>query len=259
MIQKVEALVLRSIDYQESSKILTIFTRELGALGVIVKGARRAKNKYGASLEPLAHINAVIYIKESRELQLLTDADLISSFPKMQQDFEKLFISLSIIELVYIITRHSEKSEPLFDLLIESLVTIENATNSVVLLFYYFEVRVIELLGFQPAIGICASCKKKINDLLDQGVKRVLFEFGRGSFQCESCFQVQDADASIDIRAMALWEQLSRLNVKETNELFFDTALQGDLDRVLSMYLEHHQPEMRKLRAKQMFDAIRKQ
>ncbi len=259
MIKKVEALVLRSIDYQESSKILTIFTRELGASGVIVKGARRAKNKFGASLEPLAHIHAVLYIKESRELQLLTDAELISSFPKIQRDFEKLFLSLSILELVYIITRHDGQSESLFDLLIETLKIIENATNSVVLLFYYFEVRVIELLGFQPSIEGCASCNKNVYDLLDQGEKRALFELGRGSFQCESCFPVLGAEFSVDLKAIALWEQLSRLNVKEIKGLIFNTEIQGDLDRVISMYLEHHQPEMRKLRAKQMFDAIRNQ
>ena len=94
MIQKVEAVVLRSMNYQESSKILTIYTRESGTMGVLVKGARRAKSKFGASLEPLAHINAIVYVKESRELQLLTDAELLSSFPKTQEEFDKLFISL---------------------------------------------------------------------------------------------------------------------------------------------------------------------
>ncbi len=259
MIIKVDAIVLRSLDYQESSKILTIFTREQGALSVIVKGARRAKNKFGASLEPLAHINAVLYIKETRELQLLTEAELISSFPKIQCDFEKLFLSLSILELVYVVTRHTEQNELLFDLLKETLETIENATKSVVLLFYYFEVRVIELLGYRPSIEGCASCNKSVQDLLQQGAKRALFEFMRGSFQCESCFPLQDAEFPVDVRAIALWEQLSRLNVKEIKELYLNTDVQGDLDRIITMYLEHHQPEMRKLRAKQMFDAIQNQ
>ncbi len=257
MIQKVEAVVLRSMNYQESSKILTIFTREFGALGVIVKGARRAKNKFGASLEPLAHINAIIYKKESRELQLLTDAELIDSFPGIQQDFEKLFLSLSILELTYIVTRHSEKSNPLFDLLVNTLHTIESATKSVVLLFYYFEARVIVLLGFQPSIDRCSSCGRKVNELMEQGARQVIFELDRGSFQCALCLPVNDTDDSVDIGTMTVWEQLRLLNVKEIRDLDWNREIQGDLDRVISRYLEHHQPEMRTLRAKQMFDAIR--
>lgn len=257
MIQKVEAVVLRSMEYRESSKILTILTREFGALGVIVKGARGTKNKFGASLEPLAHINTVLYVKESRELQLLSDAELISSFPHIQQDFEKLFLSLSILELTYIVTRHSERSDPLFDSLVEVLHAIENATKSVILLFYYFETRVIHLLGFQPAIASCSSCGKRIGELMNQGVRRVIFEYDRGSFQCGGCLPVHDANVSFDIRVLALWEQISGSNVKEIQDLTWNPEMQGDMDQIITRYLEHHQPEMRTLRAKQMFDSLR--
>jgi DNA repair protein RecO (recombination protein O) len=257
MMHKVEAIVLRSMDYRETSKILTLYTREFGALGVIVKGVRRAKNKFGASLDPLAHINAVIYKKESRELQLLTDAELITSYSRIQQDFEKLFISLSVIELTYIVTRHSEQNLSLFDLLVEVLDTIEFATKPVILLFYYFETRLIGLLGFQPLIGQCSSCGRKTGELSEKGMERVHFEYDRGSFQCSHCLPVFDLGASFDIQAMVIWEQLSRLHVKQITDVTLKQEVQGDLDRMITRYMVQHQPEMRELRSKQIFESIR--
>ncbi len=257
MIHKIEAIVLRSMNYLESSKIVTLYSREYGAIGVIVKGARRAKNKFGASLEPLAHINAVIYKKDTRELQLLTDAELISSFPKIQQDFEKLFLSLSILELTYMATRYAEQNDALFNLIIEVLEEIEHATKSSLLLFYYFETQIIRLLGFQPSIESCSSCKKPINELEERGIRRVLFEIDRGTFQCEKCIPVLDTGMSTDLGAVKLWEQLSRLYVKKAAAMFWNREIQGDLDRIISRYIEHHQPEIRTLRAKQMFESIR--
>lgn len=257
MIQKVEAIVLRSMEYQETSKILTIFTREFGSLGVIVKGARKNRNKFGASLEPLAHIRAVVYKKETRDLQLLTDAELISSYPKIQRDFEKLFLSLSMLELVYFVTRHREQNELLFDLLLHALEAIEHATNSIVLLFYYFEARLIWLLGFQPSLDACTQCHRNIHQLIAEGIQRVVFDYSRGSFRCGDCHPVSEFDELFDSKVLALWEQLGRLNVKEIKDVAWDREIQGALDRLITRYLQHHQPDMKKLQAKEMYDSMR--
>jgi DNA repair protein RecO (recombination protein O) len=257
MIQKVEAVVLRSMNYQESSKILTIYTRQSGAMGVLVKGARRTKNKFGASLDQLAHINAIVYVKESRELQLLTDAELISSFPKTQQNFDKLFISLSVIELLYLLSRHTEQNEPLYDLLLEVIYAIERATNSVITLFYYFEAHVVRLLGFQPSLERCSECNRSSRELAESGVANVLFEYQRGSYLCESCMPHSDDRLLTDLRAVMMWEHLGRADVKNIMGLTVPEAIQGDLDTMLTRYLEYHQPEIRQLRAKKLFDSMR--
>lgn len=256
MIQKVEAVVLRSMNYRESSKILTLYTRQFGAMGVIVKGARRSQNKYGASLEPLAHIHAVVYKKETRDLQLLTEAELVCSFPKIQSDFEKFFLALSVLELTYVVTRHSEQNESLFDLLVSVLEEMESATNSVLLLFYYFEVQLIKLLGFQPSIHSCEACGRAVTEVVKQEPRRVLFEYDRGIFHCSQCLPSIDESLSIDSEAVALWEQLAHLHVKYVRATEWKQSIQGELDRLLTQYLERHQPEMRKIQAKRMFDSI---
>ena len=63
-----DAIVLRSIDYGETSRIVTLFTRERGKIGVMAKGARANRSRFGSTLEPLSHINVVLYYKPGRDL-----------------------------------------------------------------------------------------------------------------------------------------------------------------------------------------------
>ena len=58
-----EAIVLRTIDYSETSRIVTLFTRELGKTGIMAKGARAAKSRFGSTLQPMNRIAAVINIR----------------------------------------------------------------------------------------------------------------------------------------------------------------------------------------------------
>ena len=73
MITKSEAIVLKSMDFRDSSKIVTFYTRSFGKLKGIAKGARQMKSKFGAALEPITRVSLVLYKKEHRDLQLISE------------------------------------------------------------------------------------------------------------------------------------------------------------------------------------------
>lgn len=70
MIIRTDAVVLRGMDYGETSRILTLFTRRHGIIGAIAKGVRRPGSRFGSTLQPLSVIQAVYYYKAERDLQL---------------------------------------------------------------------------------------------------------------------------------------------------------------------------------------------
>ena len=80
MLTKTEAIVIRSMKYGDSSKIVTFYTRQFGKLKGIAKAARRSNNKFGSSLEPLSHVMLVVYKKDHRDLHLISQCDSIQSF-----------------------------------------------------------------------------------------------------------------------------------------------------------------------------------
>jgi DNA repair protein RecO (recombination protein O) len=79
MITKTEAVVLKSMNYRDSSKIVTFYTRGFGKVKCIAKGARQMKSKFGAGLEPITNVSLVLYKKEHRELQLVSQCDAIKT------------------------------------------------------------------------------------------------------------------------------------------------------------------------------------
>ncbi|MBK8550925.1 MAG: DNA repair protein RecO [Ignavibacteria bacterium] len=99
-IVKTEAFVLKSFRYGETSKIVTLFTKDFGKMNAIVKGARNFKSKLCGTLESMNHINAVIYLKDNRDLQLISSAEYKKSYSNIIADFDKLEVAYQIIEIM---------------------------------------------------------------------------------------------------------------------------------------------------------------
>jgi DNA repair protein RecO (recombination protein O) len=101
-IVKSEAVVLGKMNYGDTSSIVSLFTEEEGKVSAIVKGARAPNSKYGRIIDPLNHLQVVFYKKESREVQLVSNAEIVNYFPAVKSDLEVLKYAYAIIELVKI-------------------------------------------------------------------------------------------------------------------------------------------------------------
>ena len=99
MIVSTEAVILKTMKYRDTSRIVTLYTRDFGRLSVIAKGARSRNNKFGASLEPLSHVSAVLYKNEHRDLHLLSKCEISTQFRRIPEDLERLSTAMAIIEL----------------------------------------------------------------------------------------------------------------------------------------------------------------
>src|SRR5207302_46213 len=73
---KTEAIVLRSIRYGEADRILHLYTPDHGRVGAIARGARRARSRFGARLEPFLHIRIVLH-QGRGDLHTVTSADTV--------------------------------------------------------------------------------------------------------------------------------------------------------------------------------------
>jgi recombinational DNA repair protein (RecF pathway) len=74
--EKTRAIVLRVIEFSESSCVVTLFTLDFGKVGALAKGARRPKSAFEGALELLALVRIVFLRKSSDALDLLTEGKL---------------------------------------------------------------------------------------------------------------------------------------------------------------------------------------
>ena len=79
-LHKTEAVVIHTIKLGEADKIATLFTKELGKIKAVAKGARRIKSRFGSSLEPFTHINTTLFEKGNYNLLRIRQADISSHF-----------------------------------------------------------------------------------------------------------------------------------------------------------------------------------
>jgi len=180
-IVQTEALALRSYRLGETSLIVSLFTREHGLLRCVAKGARGPKSRFGASLEPGVRLNAVVYRKLTRDLQLLSKTDIVEALPSLWDDPDRFAAATQVLEFLER-AAYGESGDPeLLDLASETLRAMSTAPVPCLdLIVRGFEIQACERLGYAPQLSACLECRGE----LGQGG---LFHPVRGGLLCESC------------------------------------------------------------------------
>ena len=164
MIIRTEAIVLRKMDYRETSQIVTLFTREKGKMAVLAKGARLLKSRFGSSLQPMSYTQVVFYHKPTRGLQTLSESAHVQPFHRISRDLEKISIGWRIVELVYALMEEEQQHPQVFNLLVEVLGRLDEADVHAINLLPYFQMRLATVLGFAPDID-----RERVEHLPDEG------------------------------------------------------------------------------------------
>ncbi len=256
IIEKTEAIVLRAMKYLESSKIVTLYTEEHGKISVIAKGARRKNNKYGASLEPMTHVMAVVYRKEGRDLQILAECDIVRSYRRISESLQKMSVGLAMIELMNLVAHDEEKNSALFWLLAETLHHLDASHAQPSPLLYFFELHMSGLLGFHPALDRCAACGRAFTDHPPRKMDiRVLME--SGGFLSGACAKKSPGGYRLSVEAFELLLALAHASPAEVPEIVNrDKVVEDETGNFLWTYMQYHIPGIRALNSQKIFTTI---
>jgi DNA repair protein RecO (recombination protein O) len=146
---KTEAIVLRCRNYREQSKLITFYSKSHGKMQGIAKGVRDVKSRWGGALQSMASLNLMFYYSENRTLHLISGAEYSVSYNSIYDDFEKMNFGYRIVELINKTTEDHHENPDLFNLLSESLETLNNATKNYVNVLFNFELGLAKILGFE--------------------------------------------------------------------------------------------------------------
>jgi DNA repair protein RecO (recombination protein O) len=246
MIERTEAVVLRSIDYGETSKILTLYTRSMGKLGVIAKGARSSKSSFGASLQPLSYTEVVYYHKDSRELQILTESSFIHPLHEITKDLQKINVGLRIVELTNNLMFKEEKNVTAFELLVHVLVRLNQTTERPINLWPFFRLRLATLLGFSPHI------ERDVVQSIPESGGVLNLENGAAAPTEETSGRVVSASRTA-LRAFAIYARAD-LDTVMRMEVAPDTY--REVERLIRKFLEHHIEHLRPSKSGRVFDQM---
>ena len=152
------ALVLRTVEVFETSLVATLFTRELGKVSVLAKGARRLKSPLQGGLDLLGVSDMVIFTKAGEALELLAEAAPVERFPSLRRDLAALYAGYYIAELLSDVTDMHDPHPKLFDAATVTLRHLgdEGLRSGRVL---RFELACLRELGIMPSLDLCAPMR----------------------------------------------------------------------------------------------------
>jgi len=274
MITKTEAVILKSMNYRDSSKIVTFYTRRFGKIKCIAKGARQAKNKFGAGLEPITGVMLVLYKKEQRDLQLVSQCDALKTYKNIHSELERMAVALSALELVNQLVHDEEENEALYQLLVETLDEIDRAKKNMLNLFFAFEIRCAALFGFAPDLASCSVCGRGLDEIGADG--SAVFQLARGSVVCAACAGTKGGRESIPLTpARKTGDDASRRTAAEgsvrvsvgilktlhkfltgrldsVSLIELTTAAGNEIDGTLRLYLRQHFEDLKPIKSLDM-------
>ena len=180
-----EGVVLKGWKFGETSTIVSIFTKNFGKVRMMAKGSRSLKSKFKGCLEPLTYIHLIYYEKNTRELQLLSKANLIDPHYGIIGNPLKTTLAFAAAELVEKTVEEENPVEDLFTLLIHTLSSIDRGDKFMEGYFWYFEEHLIDIMGYKANWHSCLACKSSL------GFHGGLFQPEQGGLLCHECSKNQ--------------------------------------------------------------------
>ncbi len=188
-IKKTGAIPLRSIDYRETSRIITAFTEHFGKVQLIAKGVRNPRSKISAAFQNLVHAEIVFYKRETQDIYLVKDASLEDFFEHIHGDLTRFAYASVIADFLFTLLAGEQVSKTLFQYSLFTLRSIDTTSKSdLPSVLAKYLLKGSSIIGFKMQLNVCASCGK-------ENPTPVFFSHDNGGIICGSCQHI-DPQAS---------------------------------------------------------------
>ena len=224
-LRRDQGIVLRGYPFGEADRIVVLVSPNHGKVRVVAKGIRRTKSRFGGRLEPLTHVDLVLY--QGRNLATVTQVSVIEAFPRLRLDLDAVLVAGTMAEAIDKVVVEGEPSHRLFLLLQRGLHALEHGAGGMDLVASFL-LKLMDALGLGPALRYCAACGRR--DDLGR------FSLAGGGLVCSRC----DAGNAVRLRE-GLTEHLARLSTAELSGFTGpDGKLAGDAAGLTRRFVEFH-------------------
>ncbi|MBU6435164.1 MAG: DNA repair protein RecO, partial [Nitrospirae bacterium] len=118
---KTAAITLKSRKWGDADRIVTFYTKEMGKVRGVARGARRMKSRLGASLEPLTICHLNLFEKSGDSLYRISQVDLVEPFMRFREDLTLMTAAARMVNVVGAVTPDGDPDPQLFGTLEQGL------------------------------------------------------------------------------------------------------------------------------------------
>lgn len=232
--EKTEALVIRLADFSESSRVVTLFTREFGKVSALAKGAKRLKSAFEAALDLLAECRVVFLRKSSSGLDILTEAQLLTRFRPSGRDLKALYSGYYVAELLDGLTEPYDPHPLLYDAAVLALRRLAVEPDPRLSLLH-FELTLLREIGQLPDFEQCSVCHQPIT--YSQTAR---FWVSQGGLICPDCGRPEYEHTEVQPGTIAVLRRLAAPSGDESwRRLSVAPQQYRELRRILTAAMSH--------------------
>jgi DNA repair protein RecO (recombination protein O) len=227
---RTEAVILRRQDMGEADRLVVAYSPDRGKLRLVAKGARRPKSRKAGHLEPF--MRAILLIARGRELDIITQAEAVETFPALRNDLLRVGQASYVVELLDRFTLDEGGSRPAYGLLLEALGRLSEGRPAPSVLRYY-ELRLLELMGYRPEFFRCVQCLSEVRP------EAQYFSPALGGALCARCGRGHPGARSLSLEALKVLRHFQRSGFEAAAAPEVRPAVRQEVEDHLEAYLSH--------------------
>jgi DNA repair protein RecO (recombination protein O) len=234
-LYRVEAIVLKRSDHGEADRLLTLLTPDHGKMRAIAKGARKPSSRKSGHVELFTH--CALMLAKGKTHDVVTQADTIDSFIELRDNLDRVGYAYYIAELVDRFSEEATENRALYDLLLHTLGWLGDESNRADLLARFFELRLLQYVGYQPQLFECTNCGKAVEPIENY------FSAEVGGVLDPECAQAQrrvrDAQ-KITLNALKVLRYLQTRDWETVRGLRLTPDVMTEVEVLLQRYIVYH-------------------
>jgi DNA repair protein RecO (recombination protein O) len=241
-VYKAQAIVLRQRKLGEADKIVTLYTSHGGRIDAVAKGVRRTKSRLAGHLQPL--VLGSYLIAEGRDLDIVTQAETVASYPTLRSELERLGRGIYCAELVDRLTPERSEGHPIFVLLRDTLARLDER-EEIDTVVRYFEMRLLDELGYRPNLAACSVCGRRLEAVVNY------WSPVAGGVIGSECAHSEQGGASrpVSVNALKVLRALQGWHFEDVARLRLSAELAAEIEACLGLQVQHVlEREVRSLR-----------
>lgn len=215
MLRQIEGIVLKSQDYGETHKIITIFTKDIGKITAIARGANKPKSKLSAVSQVFIKGEFLVYL--TKGLGTVQQGQTINSHRYIREDIIKTAYAAYMLELTDKLMDEKTPDLFIYDQLQQTLAWMNEEEAFMIPLLMY-EMKLFAKGGFAPVVDSCVNCGR-INELTS-------FSIQEGGVLCQECYSIDSRAVQLPpnlIKILSIFlhvglERVGNISIKKQNE-----------------------------------------
>jgi DNA repair protein RecO (recombination protein O) len=244
MLYTIEGIVIRSLDYGENNKIITLYTRETGKAAVMVRGAKKTQSRHMAITQLFTIGLYTFYLSRTGTMGTLNSGELIESHHALRSDLHMAAYASYLAELTDRLVADDSAYPYLFDQLAAAFHSLEEGKDARIIANVY-ELKMLEIAGYTPVFYECVTCGSRadaghapdasvsISDTIRGSISAT-----RGGWLCPRCHEQDRQAIPVSARTLQLLRLLQSVDLCKLGSIHVKEERIGQIRSVIRLFYD---------------------